>query len=363
MSERLIEYPPRPGVPSRASEPADVTPPDDPETTTVLGLGLALRRRWRTIAVVALALAPIGMLAAFFSNRDYTATAQFLGNSSQSSASRLAGLASQFGMDVGSLGALAGGGGSDSPELYARLVMSHEILRQTALATYRFPKTLGGTDTVSGNLIALYRKRESSPAATLNETIRQLERNILVGSDSRSGIVTVRTRERWAGLAEQINARLLALVIEFNQVRRHSRGEAERKFTEERLDAVRQELASAEAAQRDFLMQNRVYQTSPQLTLLAAKLQRNIDLKQQVVTSLTQAYEQARSDEVRDTPVITVVDPPAGTALRRFRLWAGALSGAVLGALLAVGLILLQEYLAHQRREAAAGRPSLDRIT
>ena len=63
---------------------------------------------------------------------------------------------------------------------------------------------------------------------------------------------------------------------------------------------------------RDFLQRNRNDpRTSPQLALEHDRLQRRIDDASQVVTSLTQSLEQARIDEVRDTPVITVIEAPS----------------------------------------------------
>jgi hypothetical protein len=41
-----------------------------------------------------------------------------------------------------------------------------------------------------------------------------------------------------------------------------------------------------------------------------ARLQRQVDLRQQVYVALAQSYEQARIDEVRTTPVVTVVEAP-----------------------------------------------------
>jgi uncharacterized protein involved in exopolysaccharide biosynthesis len=65
-----------------------------------------------------------------------------------------------------------------------------------------------------------------------------------------------------------------------------------------------------------------------------------VDIRQAVVIALAQNYEQARIDEVRDIPVITIVEAPAVPALPdpRMLLLRGVLAlvaGAVLGALLA----------------------------
>jgi hypothetical protein len=41
-----------------------------------------------------------------------------------------------------------------------------------------------------------------------------------------------------------------------------------------------------------------------------SRLEREVDWRQQVFTSLVQSFERARIDEVRNTPVITVIEAP-----------------------------------------------------
>ena len=60
---------------------------------------------------------------------------------------------------------------------------------------------------------------------------------------------------------------------------------------------------------QQFLQTNRQL-GSPALTFQRDRLQREVQLQQQVVTSLAQQYEENRIREVRDTPVITVIEPP-----------------------------------------------------
>ena len=50
--------------------------------------------------------------------------------------------------------------------------------------------------------------------------------------------------------------------------------------------------------------------TRPELNFQQERLQRQVQLQQQLYTTLSQSFEQAKIEEVRDTPVITVVEPP-----------------------------------------------------
>src|SRR5207244_4476199 len=91
------------------------------------------------------------------------------------------------------------------------------------------------------------------------------------------------------------------------------------------------ELRTAEQAMQDFLVRNRQYQNSPPLQFEASRLQRRIDLTQQVYTNLVQAYEQARVAEVRNTPVLTIIDKPEGSAQPSVRLRTLGILGVLLG--------------------------------
>jgi uncharacterized protein involved in exopolysaccharide biosynthesis len=68
------------------------------------------------------------------------------------------------------------------------------------------------------------------------------------------------------------------------------------------------------------------------------RLQREVALRQQLRTALAQSYEESRIREVRNTPVITVLEPAAVSTLPESRhrvlitllgLFAGAFAGAI----------------------------------
>jgi hypothetical protein len=124
--------------------------------------------------------------------------------------------------------------------------------------------------------------------------------------------------------------------------RRQSQAAAEREFTFRRLEEVRGDLRQAENRFEAFLERNRGFD-SPSLLFEQDRLRRAVSLQQQLFTTLAQAYEQAKIDEVRDTPVITVIEAPEtpirpeprGT-VRKVVL--AALGGTLLGLALAFGL-------------------------
>ena len=116
-------------------------------------------------------------------------------------------------------------------------------------------------------------------------------------------------------------------------------------FADERLGQLRVELGVMEDSLKAFLENNRQFIDSPQLLFEHDRLQRRVTMRQSLVTAMAQAFEQARIDEVRNTPVITVIDQPAPPALpdSRGRVLILAL-GLTLGVMTGVGFALVREF-------------------
>ena len=114
---------------------------------------------------------------------------------------------------------------------------------------------------------------------------------------------------------------MLDLLDSFNLETRQPQAASERRFVEERLGQAKDELLDAEDRLLTFLNQNREFQNSSQLSFEHDRLLREVRLRQDVVTSLTESHEQARIEEVRNTPVITIVQAPELPALPTDEGW------------------------------------------
>jgi len=166
-----------------------------------------------------------------------------------------------------------------------------------------------------------------------------------VSTDAKAGLVRLEASGRVPELAIQVNRRMLSLVDEFNQKRRHTQAAAEQAFMRERLDAGQADLEAAESTLENFLERNRRYEGSPERAFEYGRLQRQVSMRQQVFSSLTQAYEQINLDAARNTPVITVVNEPEGAVRPEQKLPMNVVIALVLGGTLAVVYILGAEYL------------------
>jgi uncharacterized protein involved in exopolysaccharide biosynthesis len=286
---------------------------------------------------------------------EHTAESKFVLESQEASMSGLAALAGQFGVNVGNAGT-----GSESIGFYARLLSSREVLSGIATAEYRIPAPTEGAEDAVGSFIDLDGITGDSDAERVLQAVEQLERKTMVRTDLEAGMITVAVTMPSPELAEQIARRLLDEVQAFDLHKRQSRARAEREFVGRRLSAAEKDLEAAEAALELFLEENRRIDDSPRLVFERGRLQRHIDLRQQVHSTLAQSYEQARIDEVRNTPVITIVDAPEGSARPSGSILVNALLGLMLGTVLGLGWMMLREHLAQQRRQHPAEYEEFD---
>jgi uncharacterized protein involved in exopolysaccharide biosynthesis len=304
------------------------------------------------------ALAPV---VSILRGARYTAESKFAAQSVESGNSRFAGIAAQFGIDLP--GAASGG----QPLDYSvELITSQQILRDAVQTRYTFAEDEEGKRVRRGNLIELYGIEARSPNEALRAATARLRSTVSASPNVRSGLITLRTSARWSGLAIAINQRLLQLVNEFNLQQRQAHAAQERKFVDDRMNTAADELSAAENALKQFYEENRGYENSAQLRFEQQRLQRRVDLRQQVYLSLAQAYEQARIDELRNTPVIAVVDPPAAASAMGggllTTLLLGLFAGLVVGLIWAFGTEFLQREAAEDPRAAGELRRRITQI-
>lgn len=280
------------------------------DTISFLFVGtMLLRNRWRILKAVLIA----GLAAAgwtYFTPPKYVASTSFLPQANDPGRSGLASLAGQFGVS------LPTGDQSLSPEFYSSLLKSRVVLARIAQDTFRVPEI----SRPKATFLDLFKISRQAAPKRIEKGVRLLQDRIVnVSVAKATGVVDVSVKTNWPSVSLAIAEALLQGVNEFNQVTRQSQAAAERKFLEGRLGVAATDLRAAEDRLEYFLKTNRDIGSSAELTFSRERLQRDLGLKQQVFTSLTQAYEDVRLREVRDTPVITIVEPPSVAPLPESR--------------------------------------------
>jgi uncharacterized protein involved in exopolysaccharide biosynthesis len=296
-------------------------------------LAVLVRRRG-TIVLTTLLVAAAAATYAQLRPLTYTTSSSFRPQGSEVSGSQLMALASQFGVNVG-----GASGDEASPAFYQELLTSREILTRASDE----PFTVEGLGSI--NLKDLLEIEEESEAERDEEVLEWLlEEAVSVSTGRETGTVTISVKTEWPDLSQAIADELLAEVALFNMDTRQSQAASERAFIEARVDAAEVDLEEAEEELRGFLEANRQWENSPMLSFQHDGLMREVTLRQSVLTTLVQSYEQARISEVRDTPVITVLQspflPPRNDPRRRVLT---AALGIILGGMMGIVMAFLVE--------------------
>lgn len=301
-----------------------------------------LEQRWR-LARWAFLGGLVAVLSVFFKGLTWTASASFVPQGADPAVAGIRSLAGQLGVSI----PVGGASATESPQFYADLLTSRVILSPIVNDTLLVAEE-GAEPRAVLELLAV-----GAPelAALREEGIKAL-REWIKTSVARTGVLTVSVTTAWPSVSLAIAERVLDEVNRFNLHSRQSQAAAERRFVEERLAAQRRALAGAEGRLGAFLEANRQFRNSPNLTFEFDRLQREVALQQEVLVALAQAHEEARIREVRDVPVITVIESPILPARPdpRGRLLRGIL-GVLLGGFLGLLVAFTREMFTRRRAE------------
>lgn len=325
----------------------DMTAVRSGDDVSILRIVTPLVHRWRFVAGLALGLAVLAAVWSLIVPPTYAGRTTFTPETAGSS-SLPAGLAGAASL-AGQLGISLGNANGPNAEFFVEVLKSREVLIQTLNSTFR-PDTIQP----ARPLLDILEITGRTPEARIEMGIRKFGSQVAASVDRRTGIVTLVVKHRSPVLAAQVANRMVEILDEFNQKRRQSQSREQKRFVGERLQATENELRRAEDVQLRFLQANRQYQQSPLLVHEFNRLQRDVDAKQAVYLTLTRAFEEARVAEVRDTPLLTVIDhadPPVFRVAPRRKVM--VLVAAALGFFLGAILVYLEVYLQAARLNSA----------
>jgi len=306
-------------------------------------LAVVMRRRLVLFATV-FAVEAILLLVAVRRPVEYTSTVAFIPEGVRPTTSATS-LAAQFGVNIG------GSDGLSSPQFYPELVRSPMIMRRLVDSTYALDSA-----GPRRSLVDVYGLERFGHAEGTFRALTRLTQQVVPTAAIRTGIVTVTVTAPDPRLAHDLAAQLLREITRFNLHTRQGRASAERQFIERRLAEVRDSARVAEERLQRFLLDNRDYSRSPVLTLRHARLERDVQAQQLLLNTLAPSYEQAKIEEVRDTPVLTIVRAPElplhANPRGRVRLMILGLIGSTA---LGIAVALLLDIWSGVRRSGGAG--------
>ena len=261
------------------------------------------RTYWRRILGTGAGLGLLAVAGLLLTGRMYSSYAKFLPQTTPGALARLSGLAAQLGLQV------PAGEQGETPQFYADLVNSEGLLLRVAVSPLL--DRSGRVQTA----VTFLKVEEGDSGRTVMVAARRLKEMVRTAVNVKTGVVTVTVSTRDPSISLGLANGIMAELEEFNVERRQSQATAERLFLQRRLDSARVELRASEDRLQQFLDQNRDYRNAPRLNFAYDRLFRQVTARQDIVTLLSQSFEQARLTEVRDTPVFTILERPRGASL------------------------------------------------
>jgi len=232
----------------------------------------------------------------------YKSEARLLPVDSKSSSSLggLATAAAAFGVSV------PGGDGSDANFVD---VLNSRWLREQLLNTefqYHARSWRFGAERAEKNTLYGYLK-----AKNIDQGLQGIGPILSASRDLKSKVISISAETTSPELSQMVVQQAAKLLESFNREKGRTRGGAKAAFAEARLLDARKEMDEAEDAFRRYLDANRNYMTSsdPGVRLKGMRLETELRLRQQLVTSIAMNREQALLEEKNDIPILNVLDP------------------------------------------------------
>jgi uncharacterized protein involved in exopolysaccharide biosynthesis len=272
--------------------------PQPPETP-VLDLKASLKKPLQWALAAGLLTAAVTLLMPNY----YRSEARLLPVESKGLGGNLGGLASAaaaFGVSVP---------GGDSSDANFVDVLNSRWLREQLLQTefqYHIRSWRFGAEHLEKGTLYGYVDQMN-----MDRAVRALEKVLSASRDLKSKVISISAETKSPELSRQIVDRASKLLEVFLQDKGRTRGGAKATFAEARLADARREMDEAEDVLRRFLEGNRNFQSSgdPAVRLRGMRLETELHLRQQLVTTLAMNREQALLEEKNDIPILNVLDP------------------------------------------------------
>jgi len=240
-----------------------------------------------------------------------------------SSMGQLQGLASTFGINMGSA--------NFTPFYIPDIVNSRRLKKQIInnmwetevfdnpvnLITYwEIDDTTGFS--IIKIITGLFKSNEQSdPYYKYQEkAIKQLSEQLSVSIDDESGLITISLFMQ----EPQLSADIVNFVAEKVKLYISNivliQSSENRQFIENRMAVAKDELSNSEVKLTDFRKEHPLALDTPDLQLQRGRLMRDIEVNQEVFITLRQQYELAKINELKETPVINVLDKGEPPSLR-----------------------------------------------
>jgi uncharacterized protein involved in exopolysaccharide biosynthesis len=190
---------------------------------------------------------------------------------------------------------------------YVDILNSRRLREQLLQTRFRFHtrKWRFGSEQARDETLFEYLKKRN-----YDQAVNILKDKIILNRDLKTKLLTISFESESPELSQQVVECLVHQLDEFVVIKSQTRGGAKASFSQKRLEESRRDMVNAEAEFRSFLESNRNYATSsdPSIRLKGQRLENELKLRVQLVTTLTIGHEQALLEEKNDIPIINILD-------------------------------------------------------
>ncbi len=154
----------------------------------------------------------------------------------------------------------------------------------------------------------LSKKFEIDSSAVFSKALNKFNNHIYVSEDQITGLIRIDTQFSDPFISAEIANFIGDNVQTYIQKENSAQSKKEKLFISDRLSIVRNELELAELELKKFKERNRGYENSPELFMVFSRLFRESEAKKEVYMTLQQQLELARIDEVKQSPILHILD-------------------------------------------------------
>lgn len=327
------------------------------DTISLSDIMLVLAKQLKLLIITPLVF---GVLTAFYvlfiANPVYVSSAKIMSSGGGSSTSQLQGLAAQFGVSVP-------GGGEGAEWVYPDIIKSR-TLAKVVLNRKFDTEQYGPKKSLLQILTYGDEEPEVGPDTLIKYGIESLLGMIEVEQDRASSIYTLTVSAFEPQFAADLCTALIEELDKHQRKYKTAKVKETRLFIEGRIVEVQKELEEAEEDLKEFRDRNRQIQQSPALLLEQQRLMRETSVLTGVFTTLKQQLEMTKIEEVKESALVQVLDPPEAPLYRdKPKRKLSVLLALILGFGVAVVGAFIKEYAQNSDEEEKGKLQEITELT
>ena len=190
----------------------------------------------------------------------------------------------------------------------SRLIASKAVNQKWQTKNDEYTDLITLWDLNKPSLINTLNNNKIDLTISVEKAIKKFNDHVKVSEDRNSGLIKISTVFEDPIIAANVANFIGSQVEIYIQKENSAQSTKEKLFISERLSIVKKELENSELELKDFKERNRGYEDSPELFMIFSQLFREVEVKKEVYLTLQQQLELARIEEVKQSPILHILD-------------------------------------------------------